>query len=363
MKLHDFGEMIEGVEILRTGTHTSNSGEKVTFGNADLQALAERYDAGLHEAPLVIGHPKENGPAYGWVKKLRVVGDRLVADCDCAPELVEAIRQGRYRKRSASIYKDLDGKGAYLRHVGLLGAAPPAVKGLADIALGDGGDEAMTIDMEENQHMSWKEKVKSLFGQAVDEIPETGTPAPEKTPATAARPVASFSEAEVKLREEAAARIAAEKAKVAALAEFNEKLERDKAALLVTQRRDSAKARLDALVASGRLTPAEVKCGLNDLCGMLAELDSRTIDLAEGRKASPLDCFVSFMEMQPVKIDTGETASGATDPGRGGASEKISILVAERRLKNPEEPWSTSFNEVQREHPDLAAEYAQEIQG
>ena len=67
----DFGELIKDVEIMRTGTHTSSSGDRVTFTDDDLAAIASGYDPAYSEAPVVIGHPAENGPAYGWVKSLR----------------------------------------------------------------------------------------------------------------------------------------------------------------------------------------------------------------------------------------------------------------------------------------------------
>ena len=57
------------------------------------------------------------------------------------PEFTEALKNGLYKKRSISL--DKEGK---LRHVGFLGAAAPAVKGLADIQFN--AEETDSIEFE-----------------------------------------------------------------------------------------------------------------------------------------------------------------------------------------------------------------------
>lgn len=116
-------------EIFRTGTHTSNNGVTKSYSVSDLNAIVDSYNPQNLEAPLVLGHPKSNSPAFGWIETLRVVGDRLIAKAkDVVPEFLDAVKKGLFKKRSISL--DKDGK---LRHVGFLGAAIPAVQGLADI--------------------------------------------------------------------------------------------------------------------------------------------------------------------------------------------------------------------------------------
>ena len=103
---------------------------------ADLQQAVEAYDVAYHEAPAVIGHPKMDAPAYAWVKGLQLDGDVLKAELDqIHPEFAEMVTDGRFKKVSASFYlansPDNPKQGSlYLRHVGFLGAMPPAVKGL-----------------------------------------------------------------------------------------------------------------------------------------------------------------------------------------------------------------------------------------
>lgn len=116
-------------EIFRTGSHTSNNGVTKSYSLSDLNFIAESYNPQVLEAPIVIGHPKSNAPAYGWIQSLKVVGDRLIAKAkDIVPEFLDAVKKGLFKKRSIAL--DKDGK---LLHVGFLGAAIPAVQGLADI--------------------------------------------------------------------------------------------------------------------------------------------------------------------------------------------------------------------------------------
>lgn len=114
------------IEVFRTGTWTDSSGNTRTWTEEDLDRIVETYNPREHEAPVVIGHPKDNAPAYGWVEALKRSGDRLLAKIKpTVKEFVDWIRQGLYKKVSISLYPDLS-----LRHVGFLGANPPAVKGL-----------------------------------------------------------------------------------------------------------------------------------------------------------------------------------------------------------------------------------------
>jgi len=133
--------MCTGVEIFRTGDHVSAEGHRKTYTEADLDRIAA-YDRERHEAPVVIGHPASNAPAYGWVSRVYRDGQALKADfADLDPAFVELIHAGRFKKRSISLYPD-----GTLRHVGFLGATPPAVKGLKDVTFAEG--DATTFDFE-----------------------------------------------------------------------------------------------------------------------------------------------------------------------------------------------------------------------
>ena len=132
------------IPIFKTGTWTDSSGQTRKWTEEDLDRIVEKYNSQKeHEAPVVIGHPKDNAPAWGWVERLKREGNILYAKLkDVADEFKEWVKKGLYKKRSISLYPDLT-----LRHVGFLGAMPPAVKGLPDVSFKEG--EARTIEFDD----------------------------------------------------------------------------------------------------------------------------------------------------------------------------------------------------------------------
>jgi hypothetical protein len=134
------------LEIFKAGTHTSEDGRVFTFTAAVVDEIAETYDPALSEAPLVIGHPTTDDPAYGWAQGLHAKDGVLYAQPhQVEPQFAEMVNAGRYKKISASIYlPDSPGNPKpgkhYLKHIGLLGAAKPAVQGMrsASFAADDG---------------------------------------------------------------------------------------------------------------------------------------------------------------------------------------------------------------------------------
>lgn len=118
------------IAIFRPGTHTAMSGQSRAYTAADLAACAAAYDPSIFEAPIVVGHPKTNTPAYGWVHSLALEGEVLMAtlsQVDAA--FADAVSAGRYKKISAAFYlpesPSNPAPGAlYLRHVGFLAGRP-----------------------------------------------------------------------------------------------------------------------------------------------------------------------------------------------------------------------------------------------
>lgn len=121
------------------------NGSKLAFSESVIAATVAAYEPSLHEAPLVIGHPKTEDPAWGWVKSLSFADGHLYAEPgdDLDPEFAEMVNQGKFKKVSASFYApDAPNNPApgvyYLRHVGFLGAQPPALKGMKNASFADG---------------------------------------------------------------------------------------------------------------------------------------------------------------------------------------------------------------------------------
>lgn len=138
---------MELIEIFRAGTRQDANGNTVTITADDLKTIAANYSAQYHEAPIVIGHPKHDNPAYGWIKGLVAEGEVLKAEPQQVDsEFAELVREGKFKKISAAFYlpnsaNNPKPEGFYLRHVGFLGAMPPAVKGLKDPVFADSDTE------------------------------------------------------------------------------------------------------------------------------------------------------------------------------------------------------------------------------
>ncbi|MEG2140955.1 MAG: phage protease [Bilophila sp.] len=140
-------DMEKWIEIARTGTFTDSQGRPQTFTTSDLDAIVSSYDPATLEAPLVFGHPKDSDPAFGWVQSLRREGEKLFAQFAQVPDTVRRlVDDGRYRYVSMSLMPDRK----RLRHVGLLGAAVPAIEGLGPVELTSDND-AICIDFGELQ--------------------------------------------------------------------------------------------------------------------------------------------------------------------------------------------------------------------
>ena len=120
------------VDVMRTGIWTDMNGNQHSYSAADLAQIAADYPAS-DPAPVVIGHPEIDAPAWGWVAQLRAVGDRLQARFTRINDAFRAACEaGQYGGRSVSIQRPADENGAWrLFHVGFLGAAAPAIEGLA----------------------------------------------------------------------------------------------------------------------------------------------------------------------------------------------------------------------------------------
>ena len=126
--------------IFKSGCHQPTSGPTLCFSDSDLQATVNAYAPHRHEAPIVIGHPATDDPAYGWVERLNYQnGVLLAAPKQIDPAFASDVQAGRYKKISAAFFPPNHPRNPrpgvyYLRHVGFLGAAEPAVKGLSSAA-------------------------------------------------------------------------------------------------------------------------------------------------------------------------------------------------------------------------------------
>lgn len=177
-------QTMKPLHIFRPGKHTAMSGDSFNFSESDIAATVLAYDPALHEAPLVLGHPKHDAPAAGWVKSLSASSAGLIAEPQQVdPAFAELIAKGAYKKISASFYHPDSPSNPvpgvyYLRHVGLLGAQPPAVKGLRPIELAD--DEEGVIAFGDFAHETsaglWRRFREFLIGDRGLEVADQVIP-------------------------------------------------------------------------------------------------------------------------------------------------------------------------------------------
>lgn len=288
------------IEIFRPGRQIDDSGVEHVFSPADIAAMAACYDPAQREAPLCIGHPADNLPAYGWVKGLSVNADgRLAMDThQVDAQFAELVGQTRYKKRSAAFYPPQHPNNPkpgtwYLRHVAFLGAQPPAVAGLKDIQFADADQGCVCFSegdfsQPHNTHQELSMDEKERLAKA-----EAG--------AAAARE----------------AQAAAEKA----TAEANAKL-----AQFAEQQRQARKASYvqfaEAQFAAGKLKKPDADA----LPAMLEALaDSQVVEFAEGgatKKIAPAEWLKSFIAGAAPVVQFGEFAPGSSGAQQGQGSAK-----------------------------------------
>ena len=363
------------IDLFRAGAQTAMSGKRIEFSEADVAAIASAYDPAVHEAPLVVGHPKgDRDPAYGWVTGLTAEGGKLSATAgQVNPDFAELVEAGAFKKVSASFYEPGSAAnptpGVYhLRHIGFLGAQPPAVKGLAPIEFAAGEEGVETIEFGEFD-ASWmgdvaasirgmRDWILGKFGQeeadkalpgyqtswlerqatraavgadsdgpaafaeptgtdiAVPVTPAVEEPEPDAAEAAEIDPVAEPEpepEPEAAMQPDAAATAFAERE--ASLAAAQAELAQQRAEFAerdAATRRAAATAEVDGLVREGKLAP-----GYRDQVASFLERldDDGAVSFAEGGEAETPRAFflrlaragkpvINFGEATPAKVAT-----------------------------------------------------------
>ena len=140
------------IEVFRPGTFKPMQGDPITYSAGDLRAIADAYDPDTAPAPVVVGHPDTDAPAYGWIKSFHydAATERLMADLDqIEPQFADLVKGGRFRKVSMAFFSPGQPHNPvpgtwYPQHVGFLGAAAPAVPGLRNASFAGAADTVFT---------------------------------------------------------------------------------------------------------------------------------------------------------------------------------------------------------------------------
>lgn len=213
---------------------------------------AELYDSDKNPAPLVFGHPTNDSPALGLISKARAAGaDLFLTIKDMADNAVTAVRENRILGRSIAFW-DPDhpsnpNPGHYsIRHLGLLGGQAPAIPGLGKLKFSA-----------EEDRLEADEDPADAVVFAVDPTPTPVQTITEPKPGKEEpKPMEYSAEQIAELKAKADRADAAEKETAELKAEQARK-DAEFAASEKTRRTGEDKAALDALVADGKVLPAE----------------------------------------------------------------------------------------------------------
>lgn len=324
------------LQIFKPGRHTARNGNVIDFTEAMLTAAAAAYDPAKHEAPLVVGHPASDAPAYGWTKSLAFSDGVLAAEPhQVDAQFAEMVNKGHFKKLSASFFlpdaPENPVQGVYyLRHIGFLGAQPPAVKGLKSASFagaGAGVVEFADWSMQSNATLwrRFRDFVIEKFGlETADKVvPDFYIADIEREALKDSPSSSSYSEPDMETKEQREVREAAERklkadqeqltrdraAHDARTAEFAER-ERAVSAAELAQRRVEIGAFVDGLVTEGRVLPAFREGMVAYMAGPNA---TGVIEFSEGegdaRKAitaKPADWLRDYLKKQPKVVDFAE---------------------------------------------------------
>jgi hypothetical protein len=336
------------IHIFKPGRHVSMAGDVIEFSEADVAATARAYDPKLHEAPLVIGHPKTDDPAQGWVGSLSATERGLFASSrDVDAVFAESVGQRRWGKVSSKFYSPDSPSNPvpgvwYLRHVGFLGAQPPGVKGLDNPSFADGDDGCICFQ-EAVEFGDWwhdrtvanmfrglrdwllakfgqEEADRALPGWNVDAVQESAaTPQPDSSPELPApdlqvqafadpvhNPLHNPKETDVTLEDKA--KLEAENAQLKQ--QIAQRDARDKAAQ-AGKRHEENSAFAEGLVGKGVLAPKhkEAVVAVLDLAATPGA-DGKSVEFGDGDDKQPLvGALKGFLGEMPKVVEFGETAT------------------------------------------------------
>lgn len=321
---------LEGVEIFAAGTHNGD-----TYTEQDLDDIIAAYNELDYTPPVKSGHHKDvpGMPALGWVKNLRRVGQKLVADFVDVPEKVyEAIKERRYNTVSSEIYFNLQRAGRVFRRalkaVAILGADIPAVAGLKPLheVVFDANIEYRSYEFGwEPQGIGEPETEGDMSDERIKELEAQVKTLSEKT--------ASY-EAEVKTYKERAAEAEQRLAAIEA---------------------ERAAERINARIEQCKI-PA-----LRDSLRVFAELGygvTRTYSVGD-KSLTPdeaLDKLISDINAMSKSV-FGETSRSATVSYTDIGAE-VDRLTKKYMNETGEKSYSVAMRQVLEANPGLKAEYA-----
>ena len=360
------------VHIFKPGRWTTMAGETIEFSEADLQATAAAFSPQVSKAPFVLGHPATDDPAQGWVASLQASARGLFATpAQVDPAFAEAVNAGRYGTVSAKFYRPLDAGNPvpgvwYLRHVGVLGAQNPALKGLDSPAFAEADDGCVCfaegVAFSEWDDMTnaslWRRfrdwligdkglavadevipghLVQGLEQAAQDKMRQSLVAEPQTAP--------SFSEPnplpETTVTPEEKAALEEENAQLKArLAQ----VQANEAKALAQRAHAAHVAFCEDLASQARLLPAGVPLAVATLDHLASQAGA--VEFGEGEaRASLFEGFKAFLAAQPAQVSFGESATHGRAAGAAvDLNDAEAIVAAATRYQRQSEADGSSMS-------------------
>lgn len=360
------------IEIFKAGKRTDANGVVVDITTADLQQAVDAYNINFHESPAVIGHPQLNAPAYGWVKRLELDGDVLKAEFDqIDPEFAEMVEKGRFKKISSSFYLANSPNNPcpgnlYLRHVGFLGAMPPAVKGLRNPEFAD--NEQGVVDFSDWAEASlWRRLRDWIIGTHGQE--EADKAVPDYLVASVQEesirndlkryqqdetgiPMPSFNEPNQPSEPQGEPEMKAEE--IEQLKAENQQLKAEKAEAALNQAKADNADFAEGLVKAGKLAPVAKQQAIDLLNYGSTTAAGGVVEFGEGENLHGK--IKAFLEAQPQIVEFGEVATkdkaagaedGTVQYAEGTSADAIDMDKKVRGyMKEHNVDYTTAFNAI-----------------
>ena len=273
-------------EVFKAGKYPQG-----TFTKKEITAIAKNYDPKFCEAPITIDH-QQTGPAYGWVENVKADGEKLMVSFKEIPEAFEKdVNEGKYKKVSVELYRNLEGKGAYLKAVSFLGAATPQVKGLEPIKFMEAEADIYESESVEETEQFSEEEIIELKNQVAE----------------LENQLAKFKENNKKLEtikslKEKISSLTDEVASFKEKAQGKEEIEKELNDIKTAIKKKEFDEFIDKQIEQGKLIPTNK----NIILSVLQELDNVK---KFGEDSAVITDFKSFIESLPNQITFGETAT------------------------------------------------------
>jgi phage I-like protein len=135
------------VPLLETGVFIDANGYEREIDQNTIDQMASTYDPDLHDAFIIPGHSSDpefgvpstdTAVSLGWIKSVISMPNTLLGDLEIHPKLYDWIQQKLFKYRSLAYYTADDPRNPtpgspYIRHLAILGATPPAIKGMVNL--------------------------------------------------------------------------------------------------------------------------------------------------------------------------------------------------------------------------------------